>query len=218
MTTHEPTDLIGVACVDLLISDLIVAELRRAGLKAVLLDHSEVANGPQVRVALLDLALLDMQPGLLNIMLRSGAKVLVLGAAESPAVISSLMAGASGAVDLEESTPETLISAITQVARGEASLHPAIAAAILDQWRTNSPSRGTPGHAPLSEREMEVLRAMGGGASARTVARSLGLSPKTVEAHKARIFDKLGVRGHAAAVRHAIDRGLITEEHEQRGV
>ncbi len=55
---------------------------------------------------------------------------------------------------------------------------------------------------------------MADGASAREVAKALHMSLKTVEAHKSKIYDKLGVRGHVAAVRTAVERGLITRpEH-----
>ena len=55
----------------------------------------------------------------------------------------------------------------------------------------------------LSRREREVLALVARGLPAKTVARQLGISPKTVEHHKSSIYEKLGVGNQAAAVRVA---------------
>jgi DNA-binding NarL/FixJ family response regulator len=62
----------------------------------------------------------------------------------------------------------------------------------------------------LTPRELEVLRAIGSGATTRKVAHIMGISPKTVENHKQRIFGKLGVQNQAHAVSVALRRGLLT--------
>ena len=67
------------------------------------------------------------------------------------------------------------------------------------------------GHRPLlTPRELEVLRAIGSGATTRKVGLLMGISPKTVENHKQRIFGKLGVQNQAHAVSVALRRGLLT--------
>ena len=53
----------------------------------------------------------------------------------------------------------------------------------------------------LAERECEVLQLPAEGATSKEIALALGLRPKTVENHRARILDKLGVSNSAAAVR-----------------
>ena len=53
---------------------------------------------------------------------------------------------------------------------------------------------------PLTPRETEILDLVSRGLAAKQVARQLGISPKTVEQHKTRIFTKLGVPNQAAAV------------------
>lgn len=57
---------------------------------------------------------------------------------------------------------------------------------------------------PLSPREQEVLELSSRGLAGKQVARQLGISPKTVERHKTRIYAKLGVPNQAAAVRAAL--------------
>ena len=60
-------------------------------------------------------------------------------------------------------------------------------------------SRSPQAPASLTEREHEVLRLIAKGRSGKQVASQLGISPKTVERHKTRIFAKLGVPNQAAA-------------------
>ena len=52
----------------------------------------------------------------------------------------------------------------------------------------------------LTPRQRQILSLVGRGMTARQIARQLGISPKTVEQHKAKIFAKLGVPNQAAAV------------------
>jgi DNA-binding CsgD family transcriptional regulator len=61
----------------------------------------------------------------------------------------------------------------------------------------------------LTKREHEVLELVGRGLAGKQVARHLGISPKTVEHHKTRIFAKLGVPNQAAAVGHAMADNLV---------
>ena len=56
---------------------------------------------------------------------------------------------------------------------------------------------------------VEVLRLLADGATSKEIAFTLGLKPKTVETHRARILDKLGVANSAAAVRAGAARGLL---------
>jgi DNA-binding CsgD family transcriptional regulator len=75
----------------------------------------------------------------------------------------------------------------------------ALAAALV-------PSSGQPRRAaPLSAQQTRVLSLVARGLTAKEVARQLGISPKTVEQHKSRIFERLGVPNQAAAVRAVFD-------------
>lgn len=82
----------------------------------------------------------------------------------------------------------------------------ALGAALAPETRVH---RGGPSR--LSAREKEVLALVGRGLAGKQVARHLGISPKTVEHHKTRIFSKLGAANQAAAVR------LAAEEELRRG-
>ena len=61
----------------------------------------------------------------------------------------------------------------------------------------------------LSHREIQVLGEIGAGSTTRLVAQAMGISPKTVENHKQRIFAKLGVQNQAHAVAVAMRQGLL---------
>jgi DNA-binding NarL/FixJ family response regulator len=61
----------------------------------------------------------------------------------------------------------------------------------------------------LSNREVQVLGEIGAGSTTRLVAVAMGISPKTVENHKQRIFAKLGVQNQAHAVAVAMRQGLL---------
>jgi DNA-binding NarL/FixJ family response regulator len=61
----------------------------------------------------------------------------------------------------------------------------------------------------LSPRQLEVLRLMAEGASTRTIARRLALSPKTVEAHRSEVMRRLGIRDVASLARYAVRVGLV---------
>jgi two-component system, NarL family, response regulator NreC len=71
--------------------------------------------------------------------------------------------------------------------------------------------RGAPGTAErLSARERDVLRLVGFGHTNPEIAVCLGLSVRTVEAHRARLQRKLRATSRAQLVRHALDRGLVS--------
>jgi DNA-binding NarL/FixJ family response regulator len=67
---------------------------------------------------------------------------------------------------------------------------------------------GASGRVSLTRREVQIMSLIVRGLAAKQVARQLGISPKTVERHKTKIFAKLGVPNQAAAVGVALTRGL----------
>jgi DNA-binding CsgD family transcriptional regulator len=70
-------------------------------------------------------------------------------------------------------------------------------------WGAPSPSPPAPG-SPLTEREREVLRWLGGGKTDKDIGDILGISPRTVHKHLQRIYEKLGVETRTAAVVRAM--------------
>jgi FixJ family two-component response regulator len=64
-----------------------------------------------------------------------------------------------------------------------------------------------PGREPLTRREQDVLGRIVAGASSKEAGRELGISPRTIEVHRARIMEKLGARNTADLVRIVYDEG-----------
>jgi DNA-binding NarL/FixJ family response regulator len=108
--------------------------------------------------------------------------------------------GITGLVDHDQ-PPLDLADAVLVLAAGGAVLPSDVVASITTDWRrsrrsvTNMSQGGD-----LTSRELEVLGAMSDGLSAKAVAHRLVIAVKTVENHKTRIFEKLGVRTQAQAV------------------
>lgn len=97
-----------------------------------------------------------------------------------------------------DATTGDLVKGVRQLARGEPVLDIELAVAAL-----------TAENNPLTEREGELLRLVGDGASAKEIAKTLFLSPGTVRNYLARIVTKTGARNRIEAVRIAQDAGWI---------
>lgn len=114
----------------------------------------------------------------------------------------ALEAGAAGYV-LKEAAPLELIRALRAVAVGEGYLHPGLGARLA----------ATDEHGVLldrlSEREHDVLTRVVRGATNKQIASELHLSVRTVETHRARLQDKLGVSGLLELVEFARAHGLL---------
>ncbi|MCU1335314.1 MAG: DNA-binding response regulator, LuxR family [Bryobacterales bacterium] len=61
----------------------------------------------------------------------------------------------------------------------------------------------------LSLREIEILLLVGDGLQGKEIAQRLGLSPKTIEFYKTRMYGRIGVTGAIGAVRYAIRHGYM---------
>lgn len=132
-------------------------------------------------------------------------RVLVLSVhPEDQWAVRALRAGAAGYLTKDHS-PEQLIEAIRRVYRGGKY----VTAALAEKLATGLEAGGaaTP-HEGLSDREYEVLRALGAGLSVKDVAGRLGLSPKTVSTYRTRILEKMQLRTNADLVRYVRDHAL----------
>jgi DNA-binding NarL/FixJ family response regulator len=86
-------------------------------------------------------------------------------------------------------------------------------ARAIEQMAGRAAEAGQPPESALTDRELEVFELVGRGLSTREVAKTLHLSPKTVETYRGRIKEKLGLSDSTEllhrAVRYAQDRGLV---------
>ena len=134
------------------------------------------------------------------------AQVLILSMQDDPRYVrEAFEAGASGYV-LKEAADTEVITAVRAVAAGERYVHPALGARLLaaelaDRKRADAD--------PLSEREREVLRLLALGHTNQEIAKSLYISVRTAETHRAHIMQKLRLKSRAELVRYALENGLI---------
>jgi two-component system, NarL family, response regulator NreC len=136
------------------------------------------------------------------------AKVLMLSMQDDPRYVrEAFAAGASGYV-LKEAADTELVTAVRQVAGGTRYVDPAmgarIAAADADAERAAAKD-------PLSERESDVLRLLALGHTNQEIAKTLFISVRTAETHRAHIMQKLRISTRAELVRYAIAQSLLDE-------
>jgi DNA-binding NarL/FixJ family response regulator len=145
---------------------------------------------------------------------RPGVAVLALTAHDEDQYVFALLeAGAAGYL-LKTIRGQELVDAVRAVNRGEAVLHPTVAKKVLGRFAVkNPPGSGKiePSHPTehLTDRELEVLKLAGRGLSNKEIADKLVLSPRTVQAHFANIFDKLEVGSRTEAVLQGLKRRLL---------
>lgn len=198
--------------------------LVRAGLRQMLSAESaievvgEAMDGDEtialVRQTQPDLLLLDITmpgapfPTLLRhvTQVARDMKVLVVTMnAEDQFALRALQEGASGYVTKEQPARE-LLEAVRQVARGGKYLTPSVglkAAAALGDRRALLP------HERLSSREYEVLCLLGQGKTVHEAGGVLGLSPKTISTHRARLLRKMELSTTADLIRYVLRYALI---------
>jgi len=136
-------------------------------------------------------------------------KVLILSMHDDRGYLRQVLrVGASGYV-LKKAADTELLAAIRAAARGDVFLDPALAKALVDEVVEPRVTSAEP--PALSDREREVLRLLAHGHTNQQVADRLCISVKSVETYKARLMEKLGLKGRAELVRHALQHGLLKD-------
>jgi DNA-binding NarL/FixJ family response regulator len=169
-----------------------------------------------LRAEKVDLALVDVRmPDLDGLDLLRSVKaewpdipVIMLSTYENaPYVKRALSDGASGYL-LKEATPEDLSQAINVALSGSGNvLSPRVIQNLFDDAESNS-HNGRRSEFSLTQRENDILGLLSEGRSNRDIAGSLFLSEKTVKAHLAAIFRKLGVTNRTQAAMAAVSMGV----------
>ncbi len=139
----------------------------------------------------------------------STARVIVLTSfLDEDKLLPAVRAGAAGYL-LKDVEPAQLASAIRIVDRGEALLHPAVAARVLQELVSPhaAPARAER-HESLTAREREVLALVARGSANKAIAVELGVAEKTVKTHVGNILAKLGLSDRTQAALYALREGL----------
>ena len=132
-------------------------------------------------------------------------------------VFEAISAGARGYL-LKDISSDEMAQAVRKVVAGEALIQPKITRKVLAEF--SRLASGTEKHPaapetqvlenPLTERELEVLKALAHGLSNREIAGQLVITEGTVKNHVSNLIDKLGVRDRTQAVLKAQELGLLS--------
>jgi DNA-binding NarL/FixJ family response regulator len=118
----------------------------------------------------------------------------------------AIEAGAVGFV-LKHSAPEELVLAVRAAAQGRTFITSELAAEVLHTLRQNPADSPDP-VATLTLRQRQILRLLVDGLTAKEIASRLTISPRTVEFHKYRMVELLGLKGSAELLHFAIKHGI----------
>ena len=140
-----------------------------------------------------------------------GVRVLMLSVHDDiEYVLESVRAGAHGYLR-KDSTPAELRSAIHTIYAGDAYFSPPVAAQLATALRDGRTAAIKPPLAVdvLTAREREILVHVAQGMTNREIGAKLGISARTVEAHRDSLMRKLGVRTVAGLTRLSLEQGLL---------
>jgi len=136
-----------------------------------------------------------------------GLKVIVLSMLHQPDYVARVLrSGASGYI-LKDSRPEELIRAIEAVHAGGTYFSGEVARIALNSL-VNSTNSKEP-LSLLSNREREVLVAIAEGMTNKEIASRLGIGVRTVESHRERVMQRLGINSVAGLTRYAVEKNLV---------
>ena len=127
-------------------------------------------------------------------------------------LFQAIKAGAQGYI-LKDCTPEDLTTAIRSVHAGDTITSPDIAKKMITTFEgIRANTELTPS---LTERELEVIKALAQGKSNKEIARDLDISEKTVRNHASNIYKKLHIFDRTQAVIYAVRHGLVDLEQPE---
>lgn len=178
-------------------TDMVIAGEAATGTEAL-----QLFRQLQPDVTLLDLRLPDTSGIDILIAIRTEfpeARIIMLTTFEGDVEIHrALQAGARGYL-LKNMPPSELLEVIRQVHAGKKRIPPAIASQLAEHMSDET----------LTDREVEVLRAVAGGNKNRDIANKLFISEETVKVHIKHIMEKLGAADRTQAVTIGVRRGII---------
>jgi NarL family two-component system response regulator LiaR len=184
-------------------ADIEVIAEAQDGVQAVALARDLVPN-----VILMDLLMpkMDGAEAIDQIMAFSPATQIVVltSYTEDEYLFPAMRAGARGYL-LKDVEPAELVSAIRAAAHGQATLHPGVAARLVQGL--DHPAGEAP--AELSERELDVLRLIARGQSNKEIAETLTIAEGTVKSHVSNILSKLHLAHRTQAALYALKRKLV---------
>ena len=195
------------------------------GLRRILEPHFDIVGSAQDGRALVaaaqeirpDVVVTDISMPLLNgieaarQILKAHPRVKIVFLTMHPDVTyatEAFRAGASGYV-LKNSAASELVTAIQEVLKGRTYLTPLVAKDVIASL-LEAPAQPEKLSPSLTPRQRETLQLVAEGRSAKDIATILNISPRTVEFHKYRIMEVLGLRSTAELTQYAIKHGIVS--------
>jgi DNA-binding NarL/FixJ family response regulator len=207
----------GQQTISLLLADdhpMMLAGIRRAmenseGVEVLGEAHSGLQLLDMIERRRPDAVLMDMRmPGMDGIELIAAirdswpdVKVVVLSASQEQRQIDAALAAGASAYVVKSARPTDVAAVVRQVASGVVFVAPAGAPA--------GRASAEPERPVLTERERAVLVAVAAGKTSAQISQELWITEHTTKFHLTRIYRKLGVPNRAAAVRYAIEAGIV---------
>lgn len=169
-----------------LLPDLVVMDIEMQDLNGIEATHRIVRDFPQVKV--------------LGLSMHSNDKY----------IREMFRAGASGYL-LKNCPFEELVKAVRAILRGKTFIGSSVGDLIIKEY-VNMPEKEQSAFSILSQREREVLQLLAEGQTTKQIAKLLHISPKTVEGHRLRIMEKLGIDSIAKLTKYAIQEGMTAPQ------
>lgn len=203
----QPVVLAGIAAMIDAAPDLAVVATAQDG---VALLREVERHGPDVAVVDVRMPRLDGIAATARIATEHPAtRVLILTTFDlDEYVYEALRAGASGFV-LKDTPVARLVEAVRMVAEGSMLLGPSATRRLVSDLAARGAAAPSPGIADLSERELEVLRAVARGLSNTEIAAELVVTENTVKSHVSQVLRKLAARDRVQLVVAAYEAGLV---------
>ena len=174
----------------------------------------ELAQRHRPDIVLMDITMKDLNglDATLRIKQENPAiQVIIVSMHESEDFVAqAFRAGASGYLVKDSAEPE-LELALSAILRGETYLSPRISRQVVDAFLGRAEA-ASPTERQLTARQREILQLIAEGHGTKELAFRLGLSIKTVEAHRSQIMKRLDIWDVPGLVRYAIRSGLISPE------
>lgn len=173
----------------------------------------DVAKRLQPDIVVMDLSLpelngLDATRQILKESPRTEVLVLTMHHSEELAR-NVLQAGARGYI-LKSDADESLIAGIESLRQHKPFLTPKVTEFVLDDYLRRADEQGDDApHTPVTAREREIIQLLAEGRSNKEAAAVLGISVKTIEAHRANLMRKLRLRSLSDLIRYAIRNKIV---------
>lgn len=196
----------------------------RAGLKLLIEGKSEhkvvgeAANGVELMELLAaeptDMVILDLGMPQMNGLealdeirvKHPGVKTIVLTTHKDRSFLKKALSKGAGGYILKEDAHDKLLAAISDCRKGKKAISEELLSFMIDEYTHDLTSPVTT--ELLTHREKEILHLTANGLTSREIGERLEISPRTVEAHRANIKEKLSLANNSELIKYAIDHGL----------